>query len=743
MARDFNMPPLPLEALTLNPRHHLAALWWLGWLYRNPASFINSLKELPRWRAFRGGLIIFLQVLPWVVLLAVLSWLFPGLAKPLVREGESIFGQGFAAFGYGVVISFYMSIAGGLAGGLVAGLVSLLARSYGVGLRRILGVSLGVGIAVSFLADFASDRGYYKMWLLSFFYFTIGFLLVYFRLYYQPLHAVFWMLRGSPRFYHYHPAAWDWCCLLPFPFLDRLLVCYAELDRARMEREIRRMIAEVPGQKAAAVRAWTILRARDAARVDTLRDISKALADMPEGVKGYLAETRRIRELAEAIVCQQLRLDATSRPYFREIEARNLVAENHNFEARVSGMHEPLASEFRRAAGCWLKLAEAQAATVSAAAEAEPAPQVFRAGDPVAVAQEAFVPRFRVLEELEGQVMLGSGCPGVLLRAPRRMGKSSLLKNVSGFLPKEVAVAFVSLQSARLFSSTGHFVGGLAEAVAGSLPELAELDSVKQSLRSNRPADLAGFLRFLGDCNAALERAGWRLVLALDEYEMLDEKLREGVFSKDLLATLRESIQSHRRIIWAFSGNADITELTGADWTSYLISVRTLEVPLFTPEETHLLLTQPLKHSALREEDKAKSALFWREFWGEDGLARIHAESGGWPYFVQLIAETAVTLANESASVAKPLPAALLERALDESVSRGRNAFHQLLRSQCREGSGEWEYLAEFARGESQPPPAAAETRRLLKRRQLLTETPGSEWRLVVPLMARWLRKEG
>ena len=183
--------------------------------------------------------------------------------------------------------------------------------------------------------------------------------------------------------------------------------------------------------------------------------------------------------------------------------------------------------------------------------------------------------------------------------------------------------------------------------------------------------------------------------------------------------------------------------MTGADWTSYLISVRTLEVPLFTPEETHLLLTNPLKHSALREEDKARSALFWREFWGEDGLARIHAESGGWPYFVQLIAETAVTLANESASSAKPLPPALLERTLDESVSRGRNAFHQLLRSQCREGSGEWAYLAEFARRESQPPPADAETRRLLKRRRLLTETPGGEWRLVVPLMARWLRKEG
>jgi hypothetical protein len=140
---------------------------------------------------------------------------------------------------------------------------------------------------------------------------------------------------------------------------------------------------------------------------------------------------------------------------------------------------------------------------------------------------------------------------------------------------------------------------------------MAEIDPLW--LRSDLPVDLGGLSRFLSGCDATLDRAGKRLLLALDEYEMLDEKLREHVFTKDLLATLRDSIQMHRRIVWAFSGNSDITELTGADWTSYLISVRTLEVPLFTPQETHLLLTNPLKHSALRGEDKASSALFWRE----------------------------------------------------------------------------------------------------------------------------------
>jgi hypothetical protein len=341
-------------------------------------------------------------------------------------------------------------------------------------------------------------------------------------------------------------------------------------------------------------------------------------------------------------------------------------------------MNEPLASEFRKASQKWLELAEAQAVKAAEAVQAEPAPPVFRAGDPVAGESEAFARRFRVLGEIEGQVMMATGCPGLLLRAPRRMGKSSLLKNISSFLPREVAVVFESMQSARLFSSIAHFVGGLAEAIERRLPALAEFDSLKQGRRSDPPADLAGLVRFLGDCNAALENAGWRLLLALDEYEMIDAKLLEGVFTRDLLATLRESIQSHRRIIWAFSGNADITELTGADWTSYLISVRTLEVPLFTPEETHLLLTQPLKHSALREEEKAKSALFWREFWGEDGITRIHAESGGWPYFVQLIAETCVDLMNEGET--RRVTPELLEKELATATDESRQKQLEMYR---------------------------------------------------------------
>ena len=53
-------------------------------------------------------------------------------------------------------------------------------------------------------------------------------------------------------------------------------------------------------------------------------------------------------------------------------------------------------------------------------------------------------------------------------------------------------------------------------------------------------------------------------MIGIDEYEQIDTKIGEGVFPKDLLATIRESIQQHRQIIWLFAGSHEIAELTHA-----------------------------------------------------------------------------------------------------------------------------------------------------------------------------------
>ena len=573
MGRSFNTPPLPLGTLTLHTLHHRAALWWLGWLYRNPGAFRASLKLLPRLPALRAAFTLYLHALPWMLVLTVLGKML--LSQPVMAHPEwarlavldrfvtasteaavglggglvsglifgfivglvfgravglsvglgvgllvgpfcgivygVVFGLGgdlisglasspifSLAYGlvYGLVVGFSIGLGGGLGGslrvGLVVGLLVGLSAGIGVGVRSDLVVgpsgSLVVGLGGLRNGLRAGVSGGLFYGLLA----AIGSQAAYYRPYYLGAHALFWWLRRRPACYDFHPAAWDWLCWTPFPWFDRLLVCYAEADPARMEPEIQRLIQEVPGQKIAAVRALTILRARRAARVGNLKEVSQVLADLPEGERGFLSQTRRVRELAEPIVQQQMRVEATTRSYFREIETRSLIAEIRNFRGRITGLKEPITTEFRKAADAWLVLAKQQHEAAARAIQAEPAPQVFRAGDPVERKREAFVPRFRVLEELEGQVMLGSGCPGLLLRGPRRMGKSSLLRNVKGFLPKDVSVVVVSLQSAQVFSSVGHLVGGLSQAIADEVSALPGLAALKGSLRANAPADLAG-----------------------------------------------------------------------------------------------------------------------------------------------------------------------------------------------------------------------------------------------------------
>ena len=89
-----------------------------------------------------------------------------------------------------------------------------------------------------------------------------------------------------------------------------------------------------------------------------------------------------------------------------------------------------------------------------------------------------------------------------------------------------------------------------------------------------------------------------------------------------------------------------------------------------------------------------------------DGIERIHAEAGGWPHLVQLIAEP------------------LLEHALDQAIVSGHNVLYELLRSESSL-VGEWKYLSKFRSRETQPPPDDEAIAQSLRRRLLVGEESG------------------
>jgi hypothetical protein len=414
-------------------------------------------------------------------------------------------------------------------------------------------------------------------------------------------------------------------------------------------------------------------------------------------------------------------------PIFREPLARLLHSDIENFQSRVAGLHEPLASEFRAAAQRWLAIADAQLQQTRAVLEREQTPQVFIVGKPVNREEEAFIPRLAVIGEIEAQIMLAAGCPGLVLCGRRRTGKSTVLRNLDGFLPDRVRVTVISMENPQAFTSLGDFIRLVAGAIASAERAAPPSD------------DLPALFVTLQNANDRLAREDRWLILAIDEYEYLDAKIGEGVFPLGLLATLRESIQTHRHIVWLFAGSHDIAELTKAPWSSYLISARTIEMPLFSLAETRLLLTEPLAHSPLFRNDEARRPRIPAAHWGDGGIERIHAEAAGWPHLVQLLAQTVVRLLNEGS--VPHADATLIDRAAAEIIVAGDTVLRQLAEGESRL-PGEWEYVRGFRHRDTQAPPDDDAVSRSLRRRLIVVEH-GGQWRMRVPLMQRWLRERG
>jgi len=668
------MTPIPLAELRLDLRSHLSALWWLGLLYRRPKRFQQAAEKPGRWAGVEAGVRLYAHFLPYMFLAAALGrlLLFGLLGLQTEEPMTPIDHVGVIAGGIAVGIAF------GIAGGIAVGIAG--------------------GIAVT-------------------------------RAFYLPMHWLLVWPRLQVGMFRFHPVAWDDLCGIRFRGLHRLLVGLSEIDAAAGEAEIERLIETYPSQRFEALKAKTILVAREAGRARSLARLPAICAALPEGKKGFLQETPKVKDKIQGLAALQTRLDAMDRPFLRGPISQLLVDRIETFRDQISGFSEPLASELRSAARQWLEIAETQRDRARQVLEREPTSQVFRAGDPVDRQKEAFVPRLPIFEALEAQVMLATGCPGILLYGRRRVGKSTVLKNLPGFLPPSVQVIYVSMQNPQASTSLAHFTEHVAETIEGEIDEGRPEES---------PEDLAAFFRYLDRLNDRLRETDTRLLLALDEYENLDRKIREGVFPGDLLDTLRESIQTHRQITWVFSGSHSIDELEGAEWSSYLVSARTVEVSPFTREETRLLLTQPLRHSNLWEADDPERPSFSPDMWGERGIERIHEQTGGWPHLVQLVAETLVDRLNDAGQ--GQVDDALFERSLDAAVTAGDMVLSQLLRGESQV-PGEWEYLLGFRDRQVQPPPDDGAVRGSLQRRLLVVPEGKDAWRLRAPLFGRWLAK--
>ncbi|QFS44358.1 hypothetical protein GXM_01831 [Nostoc sphaeroides CCNUC1] len=319
--------------------------------------------------------------------------------------------------------------------------------------------------------------------------------------------------------------------------------------------------------------------------------------------------------------------------------------------------------------------------------------------------------------------------PPLLLYGQRRMGKTSLLNNIGKLLPNNIIPMFVDLQGAPS-SASDHagFLYNLARDMEKSAKKQGvTLPSLAREVLQSDP--FTYFDEWLDNVEHALEQN--TALLALDEFEVLDNAIAKGRFDEqDVLGMLRHLIQHRPRFKVLLAGSHTIEEYQR--WASYLINVQVVHISYLKEAEARQLIECPVKDFTLRYEPNAVERVLQ--------LTRCH------PFLVQLLCAEIIVLKNEQdPSIRRLATLADVEAAIPEALQSGGFFFADIQNNQVdAAGQAILRFIA--AQGEGaivshqtllQHFPDADITFNLLLQRELIEEVDDG-YGFQVELIRRW-----
>jgi hypothetical protein len=243
----------------------------------------------------------------------------------------------------------------------------------------------------------------------------------------------------------------------------------------------------------------------------------------------------------------------------------------------------------------------------------QPLKNPYIIGDPVQ--GSAFVGREDIMNQLAELWLLGQSVQSVVLYGHRRMGKTSILRNVHSHIGSTVYLAYVNL----LLLSNPQ---GEADVLIFICDEIQRVTGMEPP--SNR--DFADFpentcRRYIQQVCDRLENQ--KLIIALDEFEQIENFIRAGKIGPDFLQFLRGLIQLSPKIAFAFAGLHTLEEMTADYFHPFFASVIPICVGFLSLGSTRQLLANPDPDFLLDYQPETLDA--------------IYDLTAGQPYLTQLI----------------------------------------------------------------------------------------------------------
>lgn len=286
-----------------------------------------------------------------------------------------------------------------------------------------------------------------------------------------------------------------------------------------------------------------------------------------------------------------------------------------------------------------------------------PIPNPYQAGRPLPKGSPLFFGREDVFAFIAGNVGSFSSTNVLVLIGQRRSGKTSLLKQLPSKLDQRFVPVYIDGQQLGIDPGMANLFCGLSQIIASELMA-AGIEVAAPAREEFEPAPSQVFEQgFLARVEEAL--GDRRLLLAFDEFEEIEARVREGNVDRTIFPFLRHLMQHSEKLAFIFVGIHKLEELSKDYWSIFFNIALHKQIRFLDAEAARQLIREPVAGAGLVYDDLA--------------VERILEITAGHPYFVQLMCHALVNFAN--ANKRNFITVEDVRTVVDETIALGEAHF--------------------------------------------------------------------
>ena len=246
-------------------------------------------------------------------------------------------------------------------------------------------------------------------------------------------------------------------------------------------------------------------------------------------------------------------------------------------------------------------------------------------GNPIK-SREMFFGREDDFKFVEKKIRIGKPNQIVVLCGDRRSGKTSILFQILGgrlndsFLP-----ILIDMQMLAGVNGDLEFYKSILKSGFAVLQNLGIDVNKNDILDDKNPEELiSSFLSWVRD-----NTSGKTVLFLLDEYELIEEKIKDGSVSENTINYLSGILESEFRVSFIFTGSQNLEDRNPEIWKKLLGKSIYRKISYLSFKDTKRLIVEPLKDSVEYEKDV---------------IAGIYRLTNGQPFYTQVLCQNLIDL---------------------------------------------------------------------------------------------------